>query len=310
MSGMVERNEDSAIYMEMDRRDQLQIVAEAMGEVVTEMVYEVHGKKGLSYKGTNTIAFYMGDVGIRPGVEWERIEMNHRVYWSATVQGYNEKYNLTALGTAEAPEMMEVYDREEHNEKIPDGKGGFKTHLEFDEHCRRKALSKAQRNAKRAVMPEPVLLKWLTYFWDKKQGRDVQPPFKPRVAEAEYTVLGDTDGEEGSENKGKQGGTKKKPRVGPPPKTQETSKGKESKQKTEDNEPITAKIVEASLNLAGFDKKKLAEKLDIKEDEEYVIVAIKDEINDEVYYHLEQALGGFNPEYRETGLHGEFYIKR
>jgi len=181
----------SDVFIEMDRQDQLQIVAEAIGEVVEELVYVVQGKKGLSYKGVNLIAFYMGDIGVEPWVDWQQIQMDNQMYWSATVQGYNKRYNLTALGTAEVPEQMEVYERDEKGTKIPDGRGGFKFHLEFDRFCRRKALSMAQRNAKRAVMPEAMIKKWLDYFWDKKQGKAVDPPFKPRSVDADFTVIED-----------------------------------------------------------------------------------------------------------------------
>ena len=194
----------SEVFLEMDRQDQLQIVAEAMGAVVEELVYVVQGKKGLSYKGVNLIAFYMGDIGVEPWVDWQRIQMEDQMYWSATVRGCNERYNLTALGTAEAPEQMEVYDRDEKGAKTPDGRGGFKSHLEFDRFCRRKALSMAQRNAKRAVMPEAMIKKWLDYFWDKKQGKDVEPPFKPKSVDADFTVI-----EEGKEKEKK---PEKKPR--------------------------------------------------------------------------------------------------
>ncbi|GAH83513.1 unnamed protein product [marine sediment metagenome] len=75
----------SEVFLEMDRQDQLQIVAEAMGGVVEELVYVVQGKKGLSYKGVNLIAFYMGDIGVEPWVDWQRIQMDNQMYWSATV---------------------------------------------------------------------------------------------------------------------------------------------------------------------------------------------------------------------------------
>lgn len=198
----------SEVFQEMERYDQLQIVAEAMGDVVEELVYVVQGQKGLSYKGVNLIAFYMGDIGVEPWVDWQQIQMDGKMYWSATVRGCNERYNLTALGTAEVPEQMDVYDRDEKKQKIPDGQGGFKSHLEFDRFCRRKALSMAQRNAKRAVMPEAMIKKWLDYFWDKKQGRDVDPPFK--AVDADFTVI-EKEGKKKREKK-----PKKKPKKKPP----------------------------------------------------------------------------------------------
>jgi len=186
-------------YIELDRRDQQQIVMAAMGDVVDELFYEVHGRKALSWEGINTAAYIMGDIEIDPWVEWERIEMFDKFYWSATVRARNTRFGLSSLGMAETPELMDVYDRDERNQKIPDPDkpGEFKSHLEPDEFCRRKALSKAQRNAKRAVMPTAVLKKWLQYFIDlklfQKGTRREKPgiPFKPKTVDAEYQVLGD-----------------------------------------------------------------------------------------------------------------------
>ena len=190
--------EQRDVFIELDRRDEQQIVMHALGEVVDELFYDVKGKKRLSWEGINTIAYLMGDIEVDDGVQWERIEMfGDRVYWSATVRARNTRFNLASLGTAEAPERMEVYDRDDRNQKIPDPKrkGEFKTHLEPDEFCRRKALSKGQRNAKRAVMPTAVLKKYLQYFVDlklfQKDTRREKPemPFKPKTVDAEYQVL-------------------------------------------------------------------------------------------------------------------------
>lgn len=190
--------EQKDYFTELDRRDQQQIVMHTLGEVVDDLFYEVHGQKSLSWEGINTVAFFMGDIEVDPWIEWERIEMfEGRVYWSATVRARNTKYNLASLGTAETSELMDVYDRDEKNQKIPipNRRGEFKTHLEPDEHCRRKALSKAQRNAKKAVMPTAVMNKWLQYFVGmklyKKGTRQQKPemPFKPKTVDAEYQVL-------------------------------------------------------------------------------------------------------------------------
>lgn len=180
----------SEIFLEMDRLDQQQIILAATGEIVDELVYQVKNEWGLSWAGINHIAFWMGDIKTEPWVNWERVQMfGDRMYWSATVRAVNDKYNLASLGTAEAPELMEVYDRDPKGNKIPDGQGGFKQHLEPDPFCRRKALSMAQRNAKRAVTPEAVLKKWLQYFVDRKKGKQVETPFSPKTVDAEYEVL-------------------------------------------------------------------------------------------------------------------------
>lgn len=195
--------EPKDFFIELDRRDQQQIVMAAMGDVVDELFYEVHGRKALSWEGINTAAYIMGDIEIDPWVEWDRIEMFDKFYWSATVRARNTRFGLSSLGMAETPELMDVYDRDERNNKIPDPErpSEFKTHLENDEFCRRKALSKAQRNAKRAVMPTAVLKKWLQYFIDLKlfqKGTRLEKPvvpFKPKTVDAEYQVLGDPKSE-------------------------------------------------------------------------------------------------------------------
>lgn len=203
--------EPKDFYIELDRRDQQQIVMAAMGDVVDELFYEVRGRKALSWGGINTAAYLMGDIEIDPWVEWERIEMfGDRFYWSATVRARNTRFGLSSLGMAETPELMDVYDRDERNNKIPDSDrpGEFMSHLEPDEFCRRKALSKAQRNAKRAVMPTAVLSKWLQYFIDLKLYQKApnlreKPvvPFKPKTVDAEYQVLGDPKPEKNKEKK-------------------------------------------------------------------------------------------------------------
>jgi len=214
------------VFIELDRRDQQQIVMAALGDVVDELFYKVHGRNSLSWEGINTAAYLMGDIEIDPWTEWERVEMfEGRVYWSATVRARNTKYNLASLGTAESPELMDVYDRDEQGNKIPDtyGPGEFKEHLEPDEFCRRKALSKAQRNAKRAVMPTAVLSKYLQYFIElklfKKGTRLEKPemPFKPKTVDAEYKVLGDVKPEKASKSEKKEKPKKTPPKEEPKP---------------------------------------------------------------------------------------------
>jgi len=195
MGEMVPRDDERLVFIEMDRRDQQQIVMEATGEVIDELIYTVHGRDAISWAGVNHIAFWMGDIEVDPGPRWERITMfGDRVYWSVDVLARNTRYGLSSLGTAEAPELMEVYDKDERGGKVPDGRGGFKTHLEPDPHCRRKALGMAQRNAKGAVMPRAVLTGWLGYF---KRLREFnagklkerpEPPFTSKVVEVEYKV--------------------------------------------------------------------------------------------------------------------------
>ena len=211
------------VFQEMDRRDQLQIVQETMGEIVKDLFYDVQGKKGLSYSGVNMTAFFMGDIKTDPGVDWEKFEMDDRFYWSATVRAVNETYNLASLGTAEVPEMMEVHDLDENKKWVKNPDGSWRMHLEFDRFCRRKALSMAQRNAKRAVMPEGVLEAFLRYFIRRAAGeKNLEPPFNPKKIPSEYKVLPDKAGEE--ERKEKMPPPTKKPPTPTKPKDEKTPK--------------------------------------------------------------------------------------
>ena len=212
----------SDIFMELDRKDQQQIVAAMTGDVIGELMYQVKGKDAISWAGINHICFFMGDIGVDEWVQWERIEMfGDRVYWCATVRAQNTKYGLSSLGTAECPELKKIYDLDDNKERIPvPGKPGeSQFHLEPDEHCRRKALSKAQRNAKRAVIPEALLKKWLGYFRDKKNNLDVSPPGQPKYVDADYKVK-DPPKKRAPPKKV----TKKKAKVGPPPRREPPKK--------------------------------------------------------------------------------------
>ena len=204
-------------FTELDRRDQQQIIMELSGEVVKELFYDVNGKKGLSYTGVNTTAYFMGDIKTELGVEWEKIEMDGRQYWSATVRAINETFNLASLGMAEVPEQMEVHDLDENRKWVKNPDGSWKTHLEFDRFCRRKALSMAQRNAKKGVMPEGILEAFLKYFIRRAAGeKNLDPPFNPKKIPADYKVLPE-EGGAGEGNKKALPHTKKPPEQKTPP---------------------------------------------------------------------------------------------
>ena len=175
----------SEIFMQMDVLDQQQIVAAATGDVIEELVYRVKGKTAISWAGINHISFFMGDIGVDDWVQWERITMfGDRVYWSATIRANNAKYGLSSLGTAEAPELADTHVVDDDGNWVKNPDGSWKMTLREDPHCRRKALSMAQRNGKRAVIPAVVLKKWLEYFLDLRKGKIVDPPFQPKYVES------------------------------------------------------------------------------------------------------------------------------
>lgn len=177
----------SEIFMQLDVLDQQQIVAAATGEVIDELVYKVKGKTAISWAGINHISFYMGDIEVNEPKEtqWERITMfGDRVYWAATIRARNTKYGLSSLGTAEAPELADTHVVDGDGRWVKNPDGSWEMTLREDPHCRRKALSMAQRNGKRAVMPAAVLKKWLEYFLKLKKGEEVDPPFQPKYVES------------------------------------------------------------------------------------------------------------------------------
>lgn len=279
------------VFLEMDRRDQQQIVLSYMGEAVDELYYEVNSKKGLSWQGINTICYYMGDIKVEPWVQWDRIEMQGQEYWSATVRAVNERYNLASLGTAEEPLMKMVYDRDEKKQKIPDGVGGFKSHLEFEPHCRRVALSKAQRNAKRAVIPEPLLIKWLDYFvayvaFMKGQIKEKpEPPIKPKVVEADYQVM--------------------------PQKTPEKRESKPNKSRKRSTRELT--IGKVSVNIIRFNLRALGftdDDFGVFEKENGFIVEPARDLNEEESYKVDSTLGGMGGIWEEVGYRGQWRIPR
>ncbi len=207
----------SEIFLEMDRRDQQQIVAAMTGEVIDELIYKVKGKTAISWAGINHISFHMGDIEVNDPKEtqWERITMfGDRVYWSATIRAQNTKYGLSSLGTAEAPELADTHVVDDKGKWVKAPDGSWEMTLREDPHCRRKALSMAQRNGKRAVMPAVVLKKWLEYFLKLKKGESVDPPFQPKYVES--TQLPPKKTEE-----------KPKAKVGPPPRKEPPKKAAE-----------------------------------------------------------------------------------
>lgn len=180
-------------FTELDRRDQEQIIMEATGEASKELFYDVNGKKGLSYVGVNTVSFFMGDIETEPWFQREKVVLNDQVFWSTTVRAVNKTFNLATLGTAEVPEMMDVYDIDPKTKKrIQNEDGTYKMHKEFDRFVLRKSMSIAQRNAKRAVMPTPMLQKFLEYFVKRASGdTKAEIPYNPRKIPADYRVLPD-----------------------------------------------------------------------------------------------------------------------
>lgn len=180
------RNLNSELFVDFDRRDDDQIMKELMGAAVEEYVYSFpqDGKTvmGLSLTGVMAVAQNMGGITCGQPV-WTVDDAEITCDISAT----DHKNGLTVWGTATQLRVMKT-------------RNGDKA----DTFARGKALSKAQRNAIRKLIPEQIAVEMLRMFINggkpqrgnaprqqPQQQRQVRQPEPPRQIE-EATV--DTSG--------------------------------------------------------------------------------------------------------------------
>ena len=286
----------SEAFMEMDVMDQQQIVAAATGNVIEELVYKVKGKTAISWMGINHICFFMGDIGVDDWVQWEKIIMfGDRVYWSATIRANNAKYGLSSLGTAEAPELADTYALDDQNNRIKNPDGSWQMTLRKDPHCRRKALSMAQRNGKRAVIPAVVLKKWLDYFLVLKTGKSVAPPFQPKFVESQQKPV----------TKPKTAAEKKK--ATDLKKAAAKKRKKKEKPKTQMSlGEVTVKTVTYNLKAVGFTEELLV----VREEDDGLIVEPTRDLTEEEIYKISGVLEDVGAVFNEKGYHGQWTITK
>ena len=140
----------------MEARDEQQIIQEYEGKVLKEITYKVQGQTAISYNGIKFIVGKLGHIKVLPeSIKAEYIEKPEQM-WVASVVAINEKYGIQLPGAGEQPYLMLV-------------KGEMKP----DPFSRRKAISKATRNALRAVIPEQMIIKFLE---DAEKGSSFNPP--------------------------------------------------------------------------------------------------------------------------------------
>jgi hypothetical protein len=268
-------------FTELDRRDQEQIIMEATGEASKELFYDVNGKKGLSYEGVNTVTFFMGDIETETWFQREKVELNGQVFWSTTVRAVNKTFSLAALGTAEVPEMMEVHDVDEKKKWVKNPDGSWKTHLEFDRFVLRKSMSMAQRNAKRAVMPTPMLLKFLEYFVKRSAGdTKAEIPYNPRKISSDYKVLPDQEG------------AAKEKSTHPP------AKGQLGK--------VNLGIIAYNLKALGFGEDDVSV---VDDEDEYIVDPLRD-LSEEEHYKINGTLEPMGATWEEVGYRGRWRIPK
>lgn len=127
-------------FREMEKRDEAQILAELQGEIVDEMIYQFPSGgrivTGISWMGIKEIARRYGKIDVNL-VHFEDLGNAYMI----VVKAIDIEKGTGLLGTSTQSKMMSRKDGSE----TP------------DDFCVQKAMSKAQRNAIRSIIPE-------TYF--------------------------------------------------------------------------------------------------------------------------------------------------
>jgi len=152
-------------FREMELRDEAQILAEMEGKYLDEFVYQIkQGNRtvtGLSKAGVFEIAYRMGNIKVNL-VKLEDTGDQYLVVCEAT----DSERGNTRLGVSTQSKTLKRRDGSE----------------EPDKFALQKAMSKAQRNAMRALMPEEMLKVWIETFLGLKTGNPERQP--PKTAPA------------------------------------------------------------------------------------------------------------------------------
>lgn len=148
---VVER--DNMPYSLMERKDEDQILSEIKGNVLQEFVYSFpQGNRkitGLSYAGVKQIALEMGSLHV-----CEPILLENDGNWIAKVKAIDVHRNLEMWGVSSQPKKMT-----------------YKNGVEVDDDfCIQKAVSKAERNALRKLMPERIIIEMVKEWQQKNNG--------------------------------------------------------------------------------------------------------------------------------------------
>ncbi|MDI6860340.1 MAG: hypothetical protein QMC85_07580 [Methanocellales archaeon] len=141
---VLEVPEEYREYIVMERKDEDQILAEIKGEILKEYVYSFPsgGRQvtGLSYAGVKEVARRLGSITLSD-LKIDEREDSYTVQVKAT----DKIRDFQMWGVAKQPKKM----------KLRDG-----TEVE-DQFALQKAVSKSQRNALRAIIPEKIAIEML-----------------------------------------------------------------------------------------------------------------------------------------------------
>ena len=159
----------SSRFILTEAADNAQILAEINGEMLKAMVYRFKGKDRLSYAGAKFAAIQLGNIHVKDSTVTYNKDLDQ---FEASALALNENINLTLPGYAEQPRLMKA-----------------KGELVIDEFARRKAASKAVRNALMAVMPADHIAAYMRAAIDKGkvqtiktvEAKQTPPKAKPKA---------------------------------------------------------------------------------------------------------------------------------
>jgi hypothetical protein len=177
-------------FLEMEKRDEEQVLAELQGKVIEEMFYETKDHKVvISWVGIKEIARRYG--GIEMCDPREALIQEFNDFFLVSVKATDTKNNYSMLGASVQSKLMDVHDLDEAKKWKRDEHGNYVFHKEPDPFTLQKAVSKAQRNAIRALIPEAYFAQMIETW--KRGGKPPQQE-KPKKVDAEAKVKGNVAG--------------------------------------------------------------------------------------------------------------------
>ena len=171
--GKPESYEEFAI---MERKDEEQILAELKGHYLEEFVYSFDhaGRRviGLSWAGVKECAYRMGGIDV---VECKVEDKGD--YWLVMAKAVDRATGSGRYGISTQPKKMKLKDGSEQEDlfSLP------------------KALSKAQRNTIRGLIPEQYIKTFLDHYLQEKRIQEAKPvtpkPVEPEVTKPSEKLL-------------------------------------------------------------------------------------------------------------------------
>jgi hypothetical protein len=170
-NGGTELANRSDSFLEMEKRDEEQILSELQGGVLKEMFYvSKEGKAVVSWIGIKEIARKYGGIDVNLV---EKTDLGEQ--WLVIVKATDKNNGYSLLGASTQAKMMDVYDRDPNDPK----KRLDTTHKEPDPFVLPKAMSKAQRNAIRALVPETFFAQMVDTW--RKGPKPAAPAPRPQA---------------------------------------------------------------------------------------------------------------------------------